>query len=466
MSVLSWSVTNSKERPKPKNRDLELSIVNMPAFHAEDNMPPADDYIPEVKFFYSTRTYSNAEQYWQERGRQWNSRVEHFIGEHREVEEAARAAIGAEADPENKLRLLYVRAQSIRNLSYERDRTDQERKAEKLKSNDNAADVLARGFGTQDDITLLFAALARSAGFQVSLLRAANRREHFFNVNVLSERQLPALVVRIDVGGKEMFFQPGVKYCPFAILPWTHTSTRALLLDKKGGSFISIPGAGYDQAITTRKAAVTVSSDGSLKGRLTVEFQGQDALQHRLSALNTDEAGRAKDLENEVNEWLGNTATVKLLAGDGWEGTNEPLKVTFQIEMANFASSAGKRMLVPAIFFQTQNSSVFKVSERKYPVYFPYAYEESDWIQMEIPAGFSVETVPEKQSFRLPYAAYQAVSQQNGTSLVNQRVLVYNGVFVEPGRFSELKDFFAKVQNGDQAQVVLRSGSINAQKTN
>lgn len=464
MSSLSYSIANMKERPKNAGKNLELRMENVPAFNAEESMPPAENYLPQVRFFYETRNYSSAEEFWQQKGREWNSKVEHFIGNHKEVKDAV-AAI-AEPDPEKRLRKLYERAQQIRNLSYERERTREELKAEKLKGNENAADVLARGVGTSGDITLLFAAMARAAGFETSVLRASNRRERFFALNVLSPRQLPAVLVRIKVNGKELFLEPGIKYCPFAVLPWAHTSTRALVLDKKGGSFIDVPGAAFDQAVTRRKTAVSVAPDGSVKGTLVVEFEGQDALQHRLSAVETDEAGRKKDIEDEVRGWLDNKGTVKLIASEGWEATNEPLRATFTLEIPNYASVAGKRLLMPALFFETQNRDVFKHSERKYPVYFAYAFEEVDWLQIEMPQDFSAESIPQKQTVGLPYARYQSVSDLAGTKLINQRVLAYNGVFVEPSRFAELKDFFAKVQDADQTQVVLRSGGMNAQKAN
>jgi hypothetical protein len=465
MSTLSYSIANMKERPKNAGKNLELKMQNVPAFDAEESMPPEDNYRPQIRFFYGTGNYKTAEEFWQQKGRDWNSKVEHFINR-KEVKDAATAAIAGEADPEKRLRKLYVRAQQIRNLSYERERTKEELKTEKLKGNENAADVLTRGVGTSEDITLLFAAMARAAGFETSVLKASNRKERFFDLNVLSPRQLPAVLVRVIIDGKNLFLEPGVKYCPFAMLPWPHTSTRALVLDKKGGAFIDVPGAAYDQAITRKKVAVSVAPDGSLKGKLTVEFEGHDALQHRLSALETDEAGRKKDVEDEVRGWLGNTGTLTLIASEGWEATNEPLKVIFTIEIPNYASVAGKRLLMPALFFQTQNRNVFKHSERKYPVYFPYAFQESDWCQIEVPPDFTVESVPGKQTIGLPYALYESTSELAGTKLINQRMLAYNGVFVEPGRFAEVKDFFAKVQSADETQVVLRSGGMNAQKAN
>jgi hypothetical protein len=108
----------------------------------------------------------------------------------------------------------------------------------------------------------------------------------------------------------------------------------------------------------------------------------------------------------------------------------------------------------------------FKNSERKFPVYFPYAFGESDRVNIKIPGEYTLETVPQEQFARLDYAAYQNLVQFDGKQLVTQRILQVNGIFFRLELYPEVKDFFSKVQAGDEQQAVLRGGSANAQKTN
>jgi hypothetical protein len=43
-----------------------------------------------------------------------------------------------------------------------------------------------------------------------------------------------------------------------------------------------------------------------------------------------------------------------------------------------------------------------------------------------------------------------------------ERDLRLSGVFFQPERYDELRDFFAKVQAGDDMQTVLRQGAAEA----
>jgi len=453
-------------KPLQKDGGFQLEVESMPAFEAEGYMPPQEDFTPQMRFFYVDREASSADKFWQEAGRKWNSEVERFIGNRKEINQAAAEAIGNETDSEQKLRKLYARAQQIRNLTYERERTDEEQKKENLKANQNVADVLVRGSGYRDDISRLFVAMARAAGFDAAIVRAGNRKDRFFDKGLLSRRQLDSEIVTVSLAGKDLYLDPGTLFCPYGYVRWLHTSGSGLKLDKKGGSFVSIPGAPYSQAMTKRTADMVLDEQGSLKGTITVKFEGGEALEHRLDALDTDEAGRKKSLEDELQDWLPGGAIIKLAKVEGWKTNDGPLTASFDVEMPGYSSAVGKRLLLPAYLFQAKQMDAFKHSERKFPVYFAYAFGELDKVSIKIPTGYTLESVPKAQDARLSYAAYQNVVEFDGKQLITQRILQVNGIFFRVELYPEVKDFFSKVQAGDEQQAVLSGGSTNAQKGN
>jgi hypothetical protein len=197
-----------------------------------------------------------------------------------------------------------------------------------------------------------------------------------------------------------------------------------------------------------------------------VSFEGSEALEHRLDELDTDDAGKKKDLEDELQGWLPTGAIVKMTKAEGWKTSEGPLTAIFNVEMPGYASAAGKRFLVPAYLFQAKQMDAFKHVDRKYPVYFPYAFGEADRVSIKLPEGYTLENTPAAQTARLRYAGYQNLAQFDGKQLVTQRILQVNGIFFKLDLYPEVKDFFGKVQAGDEQQAVLIGGSTNAQKTN
>lgn len=464
---LVYSKLPKDTKPRLKGESFEMEAQNIPAFEAEEYMPPEDFYKPHVRFFYGGRDILSPDKFWESTGRKINEEIERFIGNSGDVRDAAVQEAGGESDPEKKLRKLYARAQQIRNLSYERRRTAEERKKENLKSNHNAADVLKHGYGDRDDITRLFVALARAGGFQASIYEVSNRSERFFDKGVLSRREFDTEVAVVNVNGKEILLDPGTRFCPYGLMRWIRTATAALKTDKKGGSFIDLPPSNYEQAIVARKANMTLDADGSLKGELTVQFRGIEALEHRLDAVETDEAGRRKALEDEAGGWLPASAVVKLVDAKPWEDGNEPLSAVFNVEIPGYASSAGKRVVVPANLFRVTRKTAFAHAERKFPVYFPYAFSELDTINIRFPAGYTSEGAPADRAANLPFAQYQTSGQVSGNQWIVQRRLLMNGMYFDLPKYEEVKGFFNSVAAGDEQQLILRTGGgDNAQKTN
>ena len=53
--------------------------------------------------------------------------------------------------------------------------------------------------------------------------------------------------------GKDVYLDPGTKFCPYGYLRWIRTSTMGIKLDKRGGVFVTAPPAGYDKATDPSK---------------------------------------------------------------------------------------------------------------------------------------------------------------------------------------------------------------------
>jgi Domain of Unknown Function with PDB structure (DUF3857)/Transglutaminase-like superfamily len=464
---IGWSGRNLRDPlPARKSAGWELEWRNVPPFKSEEQMPPAETYKPAVNFYYTPSYIKNDDKFWEELGRIFYDYFDRYIGKRHEVRDAALEAIGSETDPEKKLRKLYARAQQIRNLSYERSRTKEEKKKEKLKENENLGDIVKRGYGDSEDITAFFVGMARAAGFDAQVLLVSNRKRELFSPKLVGLSSLGGRVALVKLNGRDVYLQPGVRFCPYGLLRWANTSTDALRPEKQGGSFILVPPLDHKSSLTRRLVKAELVEDGSLKGEITVEFNGQEALEHRLDALDSDDAGKKQDLETELQSSLPAGASVQLTSVQGWEAPDDSLVAKFTVTVPAFASFAGKRTLLPLFLFQPHQKDAFKHAERVYPVYFPYAFTERDRIEVKLPAGFAVESIPPKQTEQISYASYQRASVSDGKLLVAERVLGLNAIFVPVAQYPELKDFMGKVQAGDEQQVVLRNEVKSVSQTN
>ena len=457
--TMSFVVSGSTAKPEKKNETYELELANVPPFRTEEQMPPTENYKASVQFFYGKTATAGVHDFWAEEARWWAPGAADFIGTHREIRDAAAAAIGSTTDPEEKLRKLYARVQEVRNLYWERERSNQEEKKEHLKENKSVVDVLKHGYGNSYGISALFVAMARAAGFDASLILVASRERRFYRPEFLDSSQYNWTIAGVTLQGKNLLLDPATKFCPFGLVRWPHTATSALKIEKDKWGFITMPSFGQDRAVVLRTARVTLDDQGSLKGHVTVTFEGGEALERRLLDLQTDEAGRNKGLEEEVASWLPQQSTVKMNYSQGWQETGGSVIADMEINVPSYAAKAGKRLLLPSSLFPTKQKTIFRHTERKYPVYFPYAFSELDVTVIKMPAGYSAETIPESIEVKPKFGMYRNSTKVSEDQIVNTRGLFMNQFMFEPAQYSELKEFFGKVETGDQFQTVLSSTS-------
>jgi hypothetical protein len=287
-------------------------------------------------------------------------------------------------------------------------------------------------------------------------MHVADRDEYFFQPNIPNPNQLTSEIAIVSLNGKDVFLDPGTPMCPYGLLVWQHTSSKGLRQSPGGGTeFAETESPNYRDAVSKRLGRLTLNEDGSLKGRVALAWSGEEALIRRLSGLKTDEAGRKKDLEDELKGLLPSGATVTLDSIIGWDEPDKQITSWFNVNVPGFASVTGKRMLIPSAIFEVNSRNVFGSGERKNPVYFTFPFYTQDDVKITLPAGMQTESLPQTQPIKTDFAFYQFQRSQAGKELQLTRDFAMGGIAFPAKQYGELKTFFAGVQGGDSEHVVL-----------
>ncbi len=346
------------------------------------------------------------------------------------------------------------------NLSYQRERTAEELKTDNLKEK-YADDILRQNTGYHNQLTRVFIAMARSAGFDARGVRVSSRDEVFFNDQILDFDQLSSEVARVVVDGKDMFLDPGTRYCPFGLLDWRRTSTRGLSqVGKDKTEFINTPAPAMKNALIQRGASFTMSEDGSLKGKVRLVFNGLEALVHRLDQNESDEAARTKALEDELRRMLPATATIQLDSAKGWNGQDDPVDAIFSVEIPGYATATGKRLLLPTNLFESQSKQPFVHDKRLTPIYFQYPFRTLDRVAITVPASLQIESLPKQHRVMQDSAGYQTVYESKGQQILIRREFDQNGFAFPINYYPTLKSFYEQVKTSDEDTAILRLGTV------
>jgi hypothetical protein len=436
---------------------VHMEANNIAAFLIEDDMPPEEAMKFRVDFNYTEDTLErDADKFWKRESKKQNDRVESFVGKKKAMEEAVGTIVAASDTPEVKLQKIYARVQKIRNTSYEVEKTEQEQKRAQVKGGGNAEDVWNRGYGDGDQITLLFLGLARAAGLDASGARISTRDDHFFAKNVMRARDLRTFVVVVKVNGKDVYFDPGSAFTPYAMLPWAETNTPGLRLDKDGGTWIMTSMPESSESQIERKANLKLTQDGSLEGKLTVTYSGLEAASLRVGERNQDETTRKKLLEDQVRYAVPAAIEVDLTNKPDWSSADAKLVAEFDLKVPGWLSGAGSHALLPVGIFGAPEKHIYEHTTRVHPLYYHYMSQKVDDVTIELPLGWKVTNLPkpgDKDAKLLVYT--MKADEKNGTLHIERR-LKFEVLMLDPKYYPAVRNFYESVRTGDEEQIVLQ----------
>ena len=457
---LPREVTPAKEDP---DHVIRMEANNVPAFETEDYMPPENELKFRVNFIYHAGIVElNPDKFWTEFGKETNGQVENFVNKRKAMEQAVAQIVTPSDAPMVKLQKIYARTQQIRNLSYEESKSEQEQKREKLKSASNVEELWKNQYGSGWDITWLFLGLVRAAGFEAYGCRVSGRNEYFFHKERLNSAELDANVVLVKLDGKDLYFDPGAAFTPFGLLPWVESGVPGMKLDKEGGKWITTALPDSSAARVERKGDLKLLEDGSLEGKLTVTWTGLEGMWRRIDQRNQDDASKKKFLEDDVKDSIPMGSEVELTKQPEWKSSDTALTAEFSLRVPGFASSAGRRVLLPASLFSANEKHLFEVSDRVYPICFQYPFKKIDDLKIELPLGWKATTLPKPVDQDAKAAEYKlTVEDQKG--LVHIRRELRMDVYIVPKEnYPALRGFYQVVRTQDDQQIILQPGGASA----
>ena len=453
-----------KELWNPDERvSYELNIKDVPPIVAdEEYMPPLANYTYRVYFNYIAA--ATHEEFWKSEGRYWSKSVNSFANPNSDLKAATQQIVAGAATQDQKLRAIYASVQKFENTDYTRAHDTREDKASGLGKVNNAGDVFKRQRGNSTQIAELFIAMARAAGMQADAMLVPDRSREFFIPEWLDMNQFDDTIAIVNVDGKEQYFDPGSRYCPYGHLAWQHNFVTGLRQKGNETAFENVPGDGHKSNVTVRVANLDMVATGHVTGKIDMLVFGAPALRWRHTALRGDDESLKHELRSSLEELLPHSLEVKDVTVSNLTDYEQPLKVSYNVE-GTIGSWTGKRLVLPADLFRVNQKATFPHEKREVAVDFLYPQQIRDTLRVNFPADLSIEAAPSAANFNLKQmAAYGMTVDTTTTNFTTRRDYVEAENYILPDEYPDLRTFYSKFETNDQQSIVLKATVAPATK--
>jgi hypothetical protein len=334
-----------------------------------------------------------------------------------------------------------------------------QRQREKAAQNRTPSDTLKRGLGTTSDVRMLFLALASAAGFDARLARLVDRSDIVFNPALLDVNLLPLAAVAVKLGERWRFYDAAARELPPGMLSWQAEGVPALISDPVQAVIATTQLSEPETSVTSRTGTFELQEDGSIAGEVRLAYTGHSAAERRQALKTESPAQREEDLRDAVRGQF-ESAEVSKVKIENIEDAEQPLAYSYRVKVPAYAQRTGKRLFLQPGYFERGEPARFASAQRRYPVFFDYAWTEQDRITVKVPEGYVLENPQAPGPVKLGEAGeYEVTVLASAGKVVYQRKLVFG----HGGRLSFpvdlypfLKHKFDAIHDTDQRVLTLR----------
>ncbi|MFV8344272.1 DUF3857 domain-containing protein [Flavobacterium sp. XS2P39] len=305
--------------------------------------------------------------------------------------------------------------------------------------------------GNVAEINFILIAMLKLAGINTSPVLISTV-DH--GVSVFPSRTVFNYVIAAaEIDGKQILLDATHKYTTQNILPLNALNRTGRLIKQDGSSqeidLVPTSPASLNYALMTK-----LDGSGQITGKLRVLRTTYEAYRFREKNTVINTEVYLEKLENDLNGIQIKDYVIENKEAD----LLKPVIETFTFTSANYCERIGDKMFINPLLFFTLNKNPFVQEKRQMPVYFGYPKQEKYNINLEIPEGYAVESIP--TAVRIATAdkvvLFAINSQIEGNKIQIVATQEINATILPADDYDDLREFFQIIIGKQNEKIVLK----------
>lgn len=308
------------------------------------------------------------------------------------------------------------------------------------------------GQGSSAEINLALITALRTAGLSAEPVALSTRKNGVLNPVHPTVTDFNYVIARVVADADTFLIDATEPLAAPGLLPVRCLNGKGRLISEPSGNWVAITPRADTKHTASYK--INITPDGNIEGESSHSREGYEALDIRKQIKASSSVDDYYTLRQKKTEGL--TFNSHLLTGV--DTLTLPVKESLTFTLNDAIDLNSDLILINPLLFEATTSNPFKLKERKYPVEFPYPFNETLLFTWTIPDGYSVETLPKPAIVALPDKegrfTYNVI--QSGNTITVLSMINLNQTLFLPDEYEFIKAFFSQIIAKQSENIVLK----------
>jgi hypothetical protein len=335
-----------------------------------------------------------------------------------------------------------------------------------------AAETFRGRYGDCKDKATLLAAMLSSAGLHGALVMVHTERAvvnpddpSIYGNHVIEAIEIPAgyespkmhSVVTAKTGKRYLIFDPTWDQTPFGQLEDNLQGSYGVLMEGPDSQVIQLPVMSPELNTVRRKGAFQLAADGTLKGTVTDLRFGDIAERRRYVFTHEDAKKQQEYMDRTMSRDLA-AASMSDLKVENADALNKDLTTSFKLEADHFASVTGPLLMLRPRVLGSYALDVDR-KKRKVAIDLDETMQGTDEFDIELPAGYTVDELPDPVKEDFGFASYQSSTELRGHTLHYTRTYTVKQIMLPADRYPDVQRLAAVIAADEDSRAILKRGN-------
>ena len=308
-------------------------------------------------------------------------------------------------------------------------------------------DAYKEGEGNVADINLLLIAMLKSQGVNANPVLVSTKNN---GVPLYPTRKgFNYVICMVENQGQYVLIDATDKFSSLNVLPERVLNWKGRLIKDDGSSnWVSLMPSQQSQESTSLN--IKLEEDLSISGKVRQMITSNLALRYKKRYMGLSKDDQVKSIEEDKGAI--EVANLKLENKD-----NNALAISYDYELTDAIDDIGGKLYFSPLLFMAEKESPFKLDERKYPIDFSIPFKDKYKVNIMLPQGYKVETLPQSEvmEFKGGEIKFSFVVKENGNFIQLSSEFDLKSAYIDSADYSVFKEFYGKIVEKQAEQIVL-----------